>query len=124
MYVFLGPGEILSISGGIRKYDDENFRVSCVATGKPYLTVGNFTWYHNNATISADNLLFEWTTEERYSDRAPYGLSQEWNNSLALRIDSKATCESFVMFDGNYTCDLEYDNATVQVETHRKHILF
>ena len=124
MYVFLVPGEILSISGGIRKYDDENFRVSCVATGKPDLTDGNFTWYYNNETILADNSSFEWTTEERYTDRAPYGLSQEWNNSLAYRIDLKATCESFVMFDGNYTCDVEYDNATVQVDTHRKHILF
>ena len=124
MYVFLVAGEILSISGGIRKYDDENFRVSCVATGKPGFTDGNFTWYHNNATISADNLLFEWTTEERYSDRAPYGLSQEWNNSLAFRIDSKATCESCVVFDGNYTCEVKYDKATVQVETHRKNILF
>ena len=77
MYVFLVKGEILSISGGIRKYDDENFRVSCVATGyKPGLTDGIFTWYHNNETISTDNSSFEWTTEERYSDRAPYGLSQ------------------------------------------------
>ena len=124
MYVFLVAGEILSISGGIRTYDDENFRVSCVATGKPGLTDGNFTWYHNNETISADHLSFEWTTEERFSDRAPYGLSQEWNNSLVFMIGSEATCESFVMFDGNYTCDVENDNATFQMETHRKHILF
>ena len=102
---------------GVRMYNDSDFRLSCTASGRPDLTYKDFSWYMASDPILCNNGVFEYDFDVAASKTAPFGLAQEWTNSLSF-TQLSSECTTVEEYDGNYRCTVGYGSVLYQVETH------
>ena len=104
---------------GVRMYSDSDFRLSCTASAQPDLTDEDFTWYQKSNPILCNDNQFACEFANFASETTPFGLSQEWTNSL-LFTQLSPECSIVEEYDGIYTCTVGSESVLFQVETHCK----
>ena len=95
-------------------YTDESPFFICSATAKPDLDSSSFSWTKDGSSIDSSNR-YNIDFHVGHSGPYVYGLTQSWNSSLQMAVQTKIfTCDNVVDYDGSYQCTVSGDEHSTQ----------